>query len=469
MKAEDNKINQSRLPSPESPVPDPAPFPADPESPVPGPDVAISVRNLSKKYRLYDSPQQRMKEALHPFRKKYHRDFWALRDINFEVKRGENVGIIGRNGSGKSTLLQIICGVLQPTEGTVLVKGKVSALLELGSGFNPQFTGRENVYMNGAIKGFTKKEMDERFDAIAGFADIGKFLDQPVKTYSSGMAVRLAFAAAINVDPDILVVDEALSVGDMFFQAKCATRMRRMIDSGVTLLFVSHDTGTVKSLCQKAVLLNNGLIVDYDESSNVVEQYFAIKVQSEQTVVQQNPEKYTKAELKQPVIKDNTEFQKRASYQRIQNGKASFLNVQLLDRSETEIHLVEYEQEAILRMAIQIHEDISSLAFGYHIRDSNGVNLIYSDSIIENKTLKDLKRGEIFIVDWKFTSTLMHGNYNIVSFLSIPLNIMAHSVDFCDFVPLAFQFSQTARRESSLYGKVHWQNKLSITRYADSL
>jgi homopolymeric O-antigen transport system ATP-binding protein len=220
--------------------------------------IAISVRNLSKKYHLYDSPQHRLKEALHPFRKKYHREFWALRNVSFELRRGEGLGIIGKNGSGKSTLLQILCGILQPTEGDVWVNGKISALLELGGGFNPEFTGRDNVYMNGALMGFTREEMDRRFDAILDFAEIGEFIDQPVRNYSSGMYVRLAFAAAINVDPDILIVDEALAVGDIFFQQKCHERIEELIRNGITVLMVSHDMGSIEKYSSKVLLLDHG-------------------------------------------------------------------------------------------------------------------------------------------------------------------------------------------------------------------
>jgi lipopolysaccharide transport system ATP-binding protein len=217
-----------------------------------GEEIAISLNNVSKCFKRYARPVDRLKEMLLPNRS-YAQEFWALRDISFDVMKGETIGIIGRNGAGKSTLLQMICGTLAPTSGKVQVNGRVAALLELGAGFNPEFTGRENVYMNGAIMGLSRVEVDERFDRVAAFADIKDFIDQPVKTYSSGMYVRLAFASAIHVDPDILIVDEALAVGDMFFQAKCMSRMRTMMESGVTVLFVSHDTSSVKALCQRGV------------------------------------------------------------------------------------------------------------------------------------------------------------------------------------------------------------------------
>ena len=211
-------------------------------------DIAISVRNLTKSYRLFGHPGDRIKQFFSLGLKQYHREFTALKDVSFDIKKGETVGIIGRNGSGKSTLLQLICGILKPTTGTVQVNGRVSALLELGAGFNPEFTGRENVYFQGALMGFTEAQMDERFDEIAAFADIGEFIDQPVRTYSSGMFVRLAFAVAIHVDPDILVVDEALAVGDMAFQRKCFAQIDRLRAAGCTIALVTHDMGARRPL-----------------------------------------------------------------------------------------------------------------------------------------------------------------------------------------------------------------------------
>ncbi len=236
-------------------------------------EIAISVKNLSKKYHLYDSPQHRLKEALHPFRKKYHREFWALRDVSFEVKKGESVGIIGKNGSGKSTLLQMLCGTLQPSEGNLWINGRISALLELGAGFNPEFTGRDNVYMNAALMGLTRKEIDERFDAIAGFADIGEFLEQPVKTYSSGMYVRLAFATAVNVDPDILIIDEALAVGDLRFQKKCKEKMNEFKERGITIVLVSHTMSDINTMCQRAIFLKKGQAAYIGGASDTINAY----------------------------------------------------------------------------------------------------------------------------------------------------------------------------------------------------
>ncbi|MES2502160.1 MAG: ABC transporter ATP-binding protein [Pseudomonadota bacterium] len=244
-------------------------------------DTAIRVQNLSKCFQIYDTPRDRLKQFILPrvnrFAgreiKQYFREFWALKDVSFEIKKGETVGIVGRNGSGKSTLLQLICGTLNPTSGSVQTNGRIAALLELGSGFNPEFTGRENVYMNAAVLGLNKAEVDARFDDIAAFADIGQFIEQPVKTYSSGMMVRLAFAVAINVDPEILIVDEALSVGDELFQRKCFSRIEVIRANGATILFVSHSGAQIIQLCDRALLLDSGELLMSNAPRKIVGNY----------------------------------------------------------------------------------------------------------------------------------------------------------------------------------------------------
>ena len=225
-------------------------------------DIAISVTNLSKCYQIYDAPRDRLVQMFMFGRKHLFREFWALRDASFSIGRGETVAIIGRNGSGKSTLLQMICGTVSPTSGTVSTNGRVAALLELGAGFNTEFTGRENVLLNASILGFPQDAMEERMADVLAFSELGDFLDQPVKTYSSGMYARLAFSIAIHVDPEILVVDEALAVGDARFVAKCMRRIKSIQDMGATILFVSHDVGSVRTLCQRAIWLDKGGIVD---------------------------------------------------------------------------------------------------------------------------------------------------------------------------------------------------------------
>ena len=236
-------------------------------------DIVLSVKDVSKCFEIYEKPVHRLYQTLCVGKRKFYKEFWALKDISFDVHRGECVGIIGRNGAGKSTLLQIITGTLSPTTGSVDVRGRIAALLELGSGFNPEFTGRENVYLNGAILGFGKAEIDARYDEIVSFADIGEFIDQPVKTYSSGMMVRLAFAVQVMVDPDILIVDEALAVGDALFQKKCFARINELVAKGVTFIFVTHDMETMRSMTQRALLLRRGRQILFDASSAVLLEY----------------------------------------------------------------------------------------------------------------------------------------------------------------------------------------------------
>jgi lipopolysaccharide transport system ATP-binding protein len=245
------------------------------------PDIAISIEHLSKFYQIYDRPQDRLKQAIVPrFQRllgrtptQYSRQFWALRDVSFTVARGESVGIIGRNGSGKSTLLQMLCGTLTPAGGSVQVNGRIAALLELGSGFNPDFTGRENVYLNGSVLGLTREEIDARYDAIIRFANIGAFIDQPVKTYSSGMVVRLAFAVSVSVEPDVLVVDEALAVGDMAFQQQCLQRLRDLREAGTTIVLVTHDIMLTRNYCNRVVYLEHGVVKAIGDAEMVGELY----------------------------------------------------------------------------------------------------------------------------------------------------------------------------------------------------
>jgi lipopolysaccharide transport system ATP-binding protein len=239
-------------------------------------EALISVRDLGKVYRIYNKPEDRLKQMVLSRWRSYYREFWALRHVDFDVHQGDTVGFLGRNGAGKSTLLQLICGTLTPSEGEVHIRGRISALLELGSGFNPEFTGQENVYLYGAVLGLDRSAIDGRLDRILTFADIGSFIDLPVKTYSSGMMVRLAFSVAINVDPRILVVDEALAVGDARFSARCMKQLRLMQDDGVSILFVGHDIDAIRRLCSRAFVLQDGRVVQQGVPRNVTEWYVAL-------------------------------------------------------------------------------------------------------------------------------------------------------------------------------------------------
>src|SRR5947207_6629071 len=257
---------------------------------------AVEFQGVSKSYAIYAAPGDRLKELLSLNRLKRHRDFWALHDVSFEVARGETFCIVGENGSGKSTLLQMVAGILQPTSGTISVTGRVSALLELGSGFNPEFSGRDNVYLNGAILGLSTKQIDQRFREIEEFAEIGDFIHQPVKTYSTGMVVRLAFAVAINVDPEILLVDEALAVGDIYFRQRCMRKVHELRARGVTILFVSHSTGDVKAIADRVMWLDRGRVMDIGEPELVISKYLAAMVEKDSAYLN----------LKKPAVKPVT-------------------------------------------------------------------------------------------------------------------------------------------------------------------
>ena len=329
-------------------------------------DVAIQVSNLSKCYEIYEKPQDRLLQMLFRGRKQFFKEFWALRDIAFEVKQGETFGIIGRNGSGKSTLLQIIAGTVHPTIGDVRTSGRVSALLELGSGFNPEFTGRQNVFFNGRILGLTQQDIENKFNEIVAFADIGEFLDQPVKTYSSGMFVRLAFSVAINANPEILIVDEALSVGDGIFVHRCMAKIREFQDRGGTILFVSHDIGAVTRLCSKVIWIHKGKILGLGNPDEISMQYQSwmydqINISKKEDLKEQGQhfediqpstkDVYGSIKLEESIESNSSEEQNLniftgRKYRQFQNikrfgtGRAEILEFQLLDKHGQEVDFV---------------------------------------------------------------------------------------------------------------------------------
>lgn len=325
----------------------------------------ISLKHVSKCFKRYAQPVDRLKEILLPGRSRAE-EFWALRDINLEVEKGSTLGLVGQNGSGKSTLLQIIAGTLTPTTGDVHVRGRISALLELGSGFNPEFTGRQNVFFNGRILGLSQAEIEQKFDDVAAFADIGSFIDQPVKTYSSGMFVRLAFAVAINVDPDILIVDEALAVGDIFFQAKCYRKIEELQDRGISILFVSHDTGTIQSLCSEGVLLHHGQIYCRDVPSVISSKYFQLFRSEHEQLDHINQ---SEAELPQT---NQAEAISLSFDQRITNGKATIREVYITDtegQSKTTFQIGETLQG---RLIVEFHDNCYDVSIGLALRDRYG-------------------------------------------------------------------------------------------------
>ena len=342
-----------------------------------GAEPAVGVYGVGKCYEIYPRPLDRLKQTLWRGRRRFYREFWALRDVSCEVRPGEALGIIGRNGSGKSTLLQIIAGTLRPTEGRVQVRGRVAALLELGSGFNPEFTGRENVYLNATILGLPRREIDERFDEIAAFADIGEFLEQPVKTYSTGMLVRLAFAVQVQVRPDILIVDEALAVGDALFQKRCFQRLEELRSGGVTLLFCSHDQESVRTLTSQVLLLHEGRARGYGLPSEVVLEYRRLLHEEERRYFDYH---LRRAEQHQQTAAPPAGPAAPApSVDRLSFGDcdAEVVGVQVLDGAGNETSAFYPGDRLVIRVQCRVNRELEHLNVGLRIRNREGVK-VYS-------------------------------------------------------------------------------------------
>ncbi|MGE4264117.1 MAG: ABC transporter ATP-binding protein [Desulfovibrio sp.] len=374
-------------------------------------ELAISLRGISKLYRLYGSPLDRLKDALPFFRSDHHREFWALNDVSLDVRKGETVGIIGVNGSGKSTLLQIVCGLLQPTSGQVQVRGRISALLELGSGFDPELPGRDNVYLQGAILGLSKQEVDERLQSILDFAEIGDFIDQPVKTYSSGMMIRLAFSVAIQVEPEVLIVDEALAVGDVFFQAKCFAKMQELKSRNITILLVTHDMNSVRSLCDRALCLDSGKTVAYGKASEVVEAYFkeralkqgSIELSSELITecdcddIQWDSSDTNTGLREQPVETQilNSSDRSNASTQ-LQYGNAKAILVKYLINGVANCKEAYIETGGVLEVETyyDIRGEVQNPIFGLMLKTPIGIEIYGNNTTYAKKVLAPLSPGQ---------------------------------------------------------------------------
>lgn len=401
---------------------------------------AIEVADVTKVYRLYEKPIDRLKESMSISHKNYHRDFYALNSLSFQVKKGETVGIIGTNGSGKSTILKIITGVLTPTTGAVKVNGKISALLELGAGFNMDYTGIENIYMNGTMMGYTKKEMDAKLQEILDFAEIGDFVYQPVKTYSSGMFVRLAFALAINVDPEILIVDEALSVGDVFFQSKCYRRMEEIRQKGTTILMVTHDMGSIIKYCDRVVLLNKGEFIAEGPAGRVVDMYKkilagqleALKEELEQERQSGNSREARPVEktvqgtekgrqtvemsdfsggmgLDSRLMKDQLTINSdRTEYG---DGRAKIVDLGLLDQKGNVTNLLLKGEMFTIRERIHFNADIEAPIFTYTIKDKKGTELTGTNTMFESADVEPVKSGDEYVVEFTQKMTLQGGEY----------------------------------------------------------
>ncbi len=403
-------------------------------------DVVLRIRHISKRFEIYSKPRHRLQQMLFGRWKTYYREFWALRDLDFEVKKGECVGIIGRNGAGKSTLLQIVTGTLQPTEGTVESHGRIAALLELGSGFNPEFTGRENVYMNASILGLTKAETDAKYDDIVAFADIGEFIDRPVKTYSSGMMVRLAFAVNAFVDPDILIVDEALAVGDAMFQQKCMRFIRKFKEEH-TILFVSHDTGAVVNLCDRAILLESGQVKMIGSPKEVSEQYLKDlysenqiveeehAVEAEHAVEEAQPERRNDRPGLQPgeyydfrrtmingsKYRNDMEVFKFSKESSFGAGGAEIENVFFSDTEGRPLSWIVGGEIVRLTIAVLAQKDMNNPIIGFTVKDHLGQWILGDNTFISFQSAPvRCSAGQRLVAEFEFyMPTLCPGNYSI--------------------------------------------------------
>ncbi|MBN1114995.1 MAG: ABC transporter ATP-binding protein, partial [Oligoflexia bacterium] len=356
-------------------------------------ETAISVNNLSKVYKLYGRNRDRLKEALHPLRKRYHRDFYALDNLSFEIKKGETVGIIGRNGSGKSTLLKILTGVLTPTSGTTKTTGRIASLLELGAGFNPQLTGLENIYFNGTVMGYSRAEMKKRISAILEFAEIGDYVNQLVKTYSSGMFVRLAFATAINVNPDILIIDEALSVGDMSFQLKCFDRFNKFKEERKTIIFVTHALDTVIKFCNRCMVMESGNIVCDDTPKEGIDVFKRIMVDQ--------------------YCKTSSGHSKTCGVLRYGDKKAEITDYSLTNPEGERIENIFCGEDFLIKMHIRFNERLDAPVFAYTIKDVTGLEITGTNSICEQTGAVSAESGQYLSVEFRQNLNLRPGNYYI--------------------------------------------------------
>ena len=385
-------------------------------------EITVCVDRISKAYKLYDKPVDRLKESFSPFRKKYHKDFYALREVSFCVKKGETFGILGRNGAGKSTLLKILSGILTPTGGAVTTRGKVAALLELGAGFNPEMSGLDNVYVYGAISGYSKAEMDARVAEILAFADIGEFVHQPMKNYSSGMYVRLVFAAAINIEPDILIVDEALAVGDVKFQAKCFRRFKELIEKGTTIILVTHSTEQVVRHCDRALLIEAGEVLFQGEPKTAVNRYMDLLFGC-------NPEEIVDSTMTDPeqriefcpaitnIVSDR--FENRFGYNSYEyrwgSRAAEIIDFFVTTDGAEYSNTVNCGAEVVLAIWVKYHSPILFPIYGLTIKTPDGVVVYGSNSrdFSAGPIINPAQPGQIVSVAFRFKALLAAGEYLI--------------------------------------------------------
>lgn len=411
-------------------------------------DPIITLRKVSKKYPIYDRPSQKLIELITLGRKQKHREFWALRDLDLDVYPGTTLGLIGPNGSGKSTLLQLVAGILSQTRGDCHVHGSVAALLELGAGFNPEFTGRENVYMSGAINGLTRPEIDARFNDILEFAEIGEFIEQPVKTYSSGMFVRLAFAVAIHVDPEILLVDEALAVGDLIFQHRCINRIRRMREEGKTILFVTHDLQALVRFCDRAILLDHGRKIGEGSPAQMAQQYQALVFDRERREAGKGGDWVLHEQDGTLPFVDTIPH----IHNRFGEGGAEIKGIVLLSEEGSPVSEARAGEMLRLLVSVELKRDLENPIVGVTIRDRLGAEVTATNSSYEGVTLPPLSTGTVITVAFGVKMPeLRPGSYSISPAVASG-NIWEHKVE--DWIDNAYIFDLA--ETGLVYGMMRW-------------
>lgn len=417
---------------------------------------AVAFSRVSKSYSIYAAPRDRLKELATFNSRKFHTDFWALRDVSFEVERGETFCVVGENGCGKSTLLQMCAGILAPSSGTIATHGRIAALLELGSGFNPEFSGRDNVYLNGAILGFSEKEMDRRYADIEAFAEIGDFINQPVKTYSSGMSVRLAFAVAIHVDPEILLVDEALAVGDVYFRQRCMRKVHELKARGITILFVSHATGDVKALGDRAMWLERGSIRAIGKTDHVVNQYLA--AMSAKDRAYQGQEIVLERERMQPeeIVTTIPNIDHRFG-----DGKAEILGIAVVKPDGSRAGTLEPGSTAIVRISVKAKANLDSPIVGFMFRNHLGVDFAGTNTTRERADLPPMMIGDICTVDFYLDLPQLYAS--TFSFSPAVANGTLEHYSTCDWIDNAVVLHMDKAAEP-IYGQMHLPCRVAVNQ-----
>ena len=417
---------------------------------------AIQFDSVSKAYAIYDSPGDRLKELL--TRRNCHKDFWALHDVSFAVQPGETFCIVGENGSGKSTLLQLVAGILHPSRGEVKVNGRVSALLELGAGFNPEFSGRDNVYLNGSILGLSTREIDRRYAEIEAFAEIGDFINRPVKTYSSGMVVRLAFAVAINVDPEILLVDEALAVGDLYFRQRCMRKVHELRARGITILFVSHAIGDVKAIGDRVLWLERGRTMELGETDAVVAKYLAAMVQKDSAylLLKARPERSgAGARLQAPEIVEHIPNVDH----RYGDGRAEVIGIAVLDEQGHPAHLIEPLSRIVIRISVRAKDDVPLPIVGFMMRNHLGIDFSGTNTAREGYELPPMSAGDIFTVDFHVDIPELYPASFSFSPAIADGTLQAYKT--CDWIDNAIVL-QMGHSEGQVYGYMHLPCRVEV-------